>query len=132
MKIRTSIAAAAAAALVGAGAFMLPAAASARATTHTLTFVSVTKASVNFSSSTGAQQNTDVNGAGKVVGYDMLYFSVVSRTTAALTITLDTKGGMLYGTAKINLNTGAVSNGKGNGRNRCVQGRYRNAHGQES
>ena len=70
MKVRTSIAAVAAAALVGTGAFMLPAiAASARPATHTLQFISVTKASVNFSASTGAQQDTDVNAKGKVVGY---------------------------------------------------------------
>ena len=91
---------------------MLPAAASARAATHTLQFISVTKASVGFSASTGAQQDTDVNAKGKVVGYDMLYFAAVSRTTAALNITLDTKGGMLYATASVNLQTGAVSGGK--------------------
>jgi len=91
---------------------MLPAVASASAATHTLQFISVTKASATFTSSTGAQQDTDVNAKGKVVGYDMLYFAVVSRTTAALNITLDTKGGMLYATAKINLNTSAVSGGK--------------------
>ena len=113
MKVRTSIAAVAAAALVGTGAFMLPAvAASARPATHTLQFISVTKASVNFSASTGAQQDTDVNAKGKVVGYDMLYFKIVSRTTAVVNITGAGEGGMLYATGKVNLNTGAFSNGK--------------------
>ena len=113
MRVRTPIAAVAAAALVGTGAFMLPAvAASARSATHTLQFISVTKASVNFSASAGAQQDTDVNAKGKVVGYDMLYFTIVSRTTAVVNITGATKGGMLYATGKVNLNTGAFSNGK--------------------
>jgi hypothetical protein len=113
MKVRTSIAAVAAAALVGTGAFMLPAiAASAGPATHTLQFISVTKASVNFSASTGAQQDTDVNAKGKVVGYDMLYFTVVSRTTAVVNITGTTKGGMLYATGKVNLSNGAFSGGR--------------------
>ena len=113
MKVRTSIAAiATAAALVGAGAFMLPAAASARSATHTLRFISVTKAATNFTASTGAQQDTDVNSAGKVIGYDMLYFKIVSRTTAAVNITGATNGGMLYATGKVNLKTSAFSDGK--------------------
>src|SRR6516164_2245442 len=90
MKVHTSIVATAAgaAALVGAGAFILPAvAASTPTATHTLQFISVKKASVNFTASTGAQQDTDVNSAGKVVGYDMVYFKIVSRTTATLNIT---------------------------------------------
>ena len=90
---------------------MLPAVASTRAATHTLQFISVAKASVNFSSSTGAQQDTDVNNAGKVVGYDMLYFTLVSAAAAELNITVDTKGGMLYGTAMVN-SAGVVSKGK--------------------
>ena len=115
MKVHTSIVATAAgaAALVGAGAFILPAvAASTPTATHTLQFISVKKASVNFTASTGAQQDTDVNSAGKVVGYDMVYFKIVSRTTATLNITGTTNGGMLYSTGKFNLNTGAFSDGK--------------------
>ena len=115
MKVHTSIVATAAgaAALVGAGAFILPAvAASTPTATHTLQFISAKKASVNFTASTGAQQDTDVNSAGKVVGYDMVYFKIVSRTTATLNITGTTNGGMLYSTGKFNLNTGAFSDGK--------------------
>ena len=112
VKIRTSIAAAGTAALIAAGALALPAAASAHTTTHTLTFISVTKSSVMFTNTTGAQQDTDVNSAGKTVGYDMLYFTANSKTTAAVNVTVDTKGGFLYGTLTVNLNTGAVTNGK--------------------
>ena len=116
MKVHTSIVATAAgaAALVGAGAFILPAvAASTPTATHTLQFISVKKASVNFTASTGAQQDTDVNSAGKVVGYDMVYFKIVSRTTATLNITGTTNGGMLYSTGKFNLNTGAFKGATG-------------------
>ena len=111
MKIRTTMAGAAAAAIVGTGAFVLPAAASASATTHTLKFTAETKSSATFSNSTEAEQDTDVNGAGKVVGYDMLYLTVVSSTSVAINITVDVNGGMLYGTAKLN-SKGIVVDGK--------------------
>lgn len=111
MKIRTTIAGAAAAAIVGTGAFVLPAAASASTTTHTLQFIAETESSAAFSSSTEAEQDTDVNGAGKVVGYDMLYVKLVSSTSADLNITVDVNGGMLYGTAKLN-GKGIVMDGK--------------------
>jgi hypothetical protein len=111
MKIRTTIAGAAAAAIVGTGAFVLPAAASASTTTHTLKFTAETKSSAAFSNSAEAEQDTDVNSAGKVVGYDMLYIKLVSSTSADLNITVDVNGGMLYGTATLN-GQGVVSNGK--------------------
>src|SRR5580658_2195187 len=111
MKTRTTMAAAAAAAIVGTGAFVLPAAASANTTTHTLKFTAETKSSAAFSNSAEAEQDTDVNGAGKVVGYDMIYLAVLSSTSVAINITVDVNGGMLYGTATLN-DAGVVSNGK--------------------
>ena len=102
MKIRTTMAWATAAVIVGTGAFVLPAAASASTSTHTLKFTAETKSSAAFSNSADAEQDTDVNGAGKVVGYDMLYVKLVSSTSADLNITVDVNGGMLYGTAKLN------------------------------
>jgi hypothetical protein len=111
MKIRTTMAAVAAAAIVGTGAFVLPAAASASTTTHTLKFTAETKSSAAFSNSAEAEQDTDVNGAGKVVGYDMIYLAVLSSTRVAINITVDVNGGMLYGTATLN-GEGVVSNGK--------------------
>ena len=39
-------------------------------------------------------------------------FTANSKTTAAVNVTVDTKGGFLYGTLTVNLNTGAVTNGK--------------------
>ena len=75
MKVRRSIVAAGAAAVLGTtGALALPAMASANSATHTLKFISVQKASVGFTRSTGANQDTDVNAAGKTVGFDMIYF----------------------------------------------------------
>jgi hypothetical protein len=113
MKIRTSIAAAGAAVVLGTtGALVLPAIASAHSTTHTLKFISVTKQSIMFTKATGGQQNTDVNAAGKTVGFDMLYFKSVSATTANVNVTADTTGGFLYGTLTVNFKTGAISNGK--------------------
>jgi len=112
MKIRMPIAAAGAAALLGAGALVLPAAASATSATHTLKFISVTKNSVMFTKATGGQQDTDVNAAGKTVGYDMIYFTATSATAAAVNVTADTSGGFIYGTGTISFKTGAFSNGK--------------------
>jgi len=113
MTIRTSIAAAGAAvAIAGAGAILLPAVASAHSTTHTLKFISVQQKSVGFPKASGANQDTDVNAAGKTVGFDMIYFSATSATAAAVNITVDTTGGFLYGTATANIQTGAITNGK--------------------
>ena len=112
MKIRTSFAAAGAVAVLGAGALVLPAVASASSATHTLKFISVTKKSVSFTKTTGAQQSTDVNAAGKIVGFDMIYFAATSANTAAINVTVDTAGGFLYGRGTINFKTGVFSNGK--------------------
>ena len=112
MKIRMSIAAAGTAALLGAVALVIPVAASANSATHTLKFISVTKASVMFSKAAEGQQNTDVNAAGKTIGFDMLYIAVTSPTTGAVNVTGDFNGGFLYGTGTINFKTGTFSKGK--------------------
>jgi hypothetical protein len=113
MKLRTSLAAAGTAVVLGtAGAVVLPAVASAHSVTHTLKFIAVQKASVNFTTATQGIQETDVNTTGKTVGFDMLYFNIVSSSSAAVNATIDTKGGFLYGTFNINLKTGALTNGK--------------------
>jgi hypothetical protein len=113
MKIRTSIAAASAAALIGGtGALLLPAAASAHSVTHTLKFTAIQQKSVNFSRTTGASTDQDVNSAGKIIGFDEIYFAFNPKTnTATGGVTLDTNGGFLYGT--LNLNTkGPLMHGK--------------------
>jgi hypothetical protein len=113
MKLRTSLAAAGAAVVLGTtGALVLPAIASANSTTHTLKFTGVQKATVSFTKTTGANQETDVNAAGKTVGFDMIYFAATSATSAAVNATFDTSGGFLYGTATVSMKTGAITNGK--------------------
>lgn len=99
MKIRAriTIAAMATAAAVGTtGAFLLPAA-SARAVTHTLTFTSVQQATATFSPTVNAAEDKDVK-AGKVIGYDVLRFSVNPTTNAtSIGVAIDLSGGFLYG-----------------------------------
>jgi hypothetical protein len=112
MNLRTSIAAVGAAALVGGGAFALPAFASSHATTHTLSFISVTKKMISLTKTSVAIQDTDVNKAGKTVGFDEIYGTATSATTSAADVAVATKGGLLYGTFDLNLNTGVISHGK--------------------
>jgi hypothetical protein len=113
MKFRTSLAAIGAAVVLGTtGALVVPAVASAHSGTQTLKFISVQKKSVVFTKSSGGQQDTDVNAAGKTVGFDMLYFAIVSATTGNVNATIDTAGGFLYGTLTYNVKTGAITNGK--------------------
>ena len=96
MKIRTTIAAIGAAAAVGTGTLLLPAAASATSATTTLTFTSVMQKSVGFGKTAGGQSDNDVNSTGKLIGFDVLYFSATSPTSATINVTVDTKGGLLY------------------------------------
>jgi hypothetical protein len=113
MKLRTSLTAAGAAVVLGTtGALLLPAVASAHSASTTLKFIAVQKASHSFTKTTGADQETDVNAAGKTVGYDMIYSAATSATVANVNITVDTTGGFLYGTATVNFKTGVISNGK--------------------
>jgi len=113
MKLRTSLAAAGAAVVLGTtGALVLPAVASAHSGTTTLKFTAVQKATVSFTKATEGIQDTDVNAAGKTVGFDMLYVAVTSASSATANVTVDTSGGFLYGTFNLNLKTGAVTNGK--------------------
>ena len=113
MKLRTSLAAAGTAVVLGAtGALVLPAVASAHNATHTLKFVDVHKGTVSFTRATGGFQNTDVNTAGKTVGFDMLYFAATSPSSVAVNFTVDTKGGFLYTTFTFHPRTGVVTNGK--------------------
>jgi hypothetical protein len=112
MKVRTPIIAAGAAALLGTGALVLPAVASANSATHTLKFTAVQKGTVTFSRTTQASTATNVNAANKTVGFDVLYFVFTPPSSIAANITVDTNGGFLYGTFKVNTKTGAVTNGK--------------------
>jgi len=72
MKVLRSTLAGAAVVLGMTGALAIPAAAGAQSAAHTLKFISVTDRSVVFTKMTGGQQDTDVNTAGKTIGFDML------------------------------------------------------------
>jgi hypothetical protein len=126
MKIRRAITATAitatAAAVIATGAFVLPAVASASPAAHTLKFISVEKGSVQLSKTMFAQQDTDVNAKGKVIGYDELYIAATSATAGDGWFAGDVDGGFIYGTFKLNLTTGAVTDGKVTGGARAFKG----------
>jgi hypothetical protein len=105
------IAAAGAAALLGAtGAVVVPAIASAKPVTHTLKFTAVQTNTASFSRTTGGTAEKDVNKAGKIIGFDVIYFSYNPKTkTASGGVTLDTNGGFLYG--KLKFSNGPVTRG---------------------
>jgi hypothetical protein len=120
MKHRLTIAAiAATAALGGTCAFLVPAASASpsAAKKHTLTFTSVTESTVNFSRTTLAQQDKDVNKAGKTTGYDLLYIIFNPKTeTAKLTVTVIASGGFVYAVASGNASSavrGTLTGGTG-------------------
>ena len=112
MKVRTFIIAAGAAAVLGTtGALVVPAVASAHSAATTLTFTSVQKDMVRLGKTAEGIQDTDVNTAGTKVGFDELYVAFTSAGSGAANVTVDTKGGFLYGTFSISA-SGAISNGK--------------------
>jgi hypothetical protein len=117
MKIRRSITAAGAAVVLsGTGAFLLPAMASAHTTTHTLKFTAVLSKQATFSKTTAGRAETDLNNAGKIIGFDVVCTAVTSPTTASGNLALDTSGGLLYGTLKLTSSPvihGTVTGGTG-------------------
>lgn len=108
-KMRTLIASVGAAGLLTTvGALLVPAGASAHAVTHTLKFTSVEGKSIMFSKRTGAQQDRDVNKAGKLIGFDELYFKAsLNGRTATDDATLDIKGGFIYAVVVFNFVKGS-------------------------
>jgi hypothetical protein len=112
MKIRTSLmTVAAAAVLVTTGALALPAVASAHDAAHTLKFTAVTVKTVMLSKTTLGVQQTDVNSAGKAIGFDVVYYKATGQATATENAALDTTGGLLYATFTTT-NSGTTSSGK--------------------
>ena len=55
---------------------------------------------INYAGGAGAEQDTDVNSAGTIIGLDELNFTVTGTTLSA-DITFDLNGGFLYGTIQI-------------------------------
>jgi hypothetical protein len=120
MKHRNAIAAIATATALGAGCAVVVPAASASTSapkTHSLSFTSVQEAVHNYSQTISSQQDRDVNKAGKVVGYDLLYLVFDPKTeTAKLNFTAVTSGGFVYGVASASSSPvihGTVTGGTG-------------------
>jgi hypothetical protein len=118
MKIRRSIAAAGAAAVIGTtGALALPAVASAHNASHTLKFTAVTVKRIAFTRTNFGLQETDVNSAGKTIGFDDVNITFTSRTSARADVAVDVKGGFLYGSVTTTNGgktfTGKVTGGTG-------------------
>ena len=123
MKHRITVAAiATATALGGACAFLVPMASAATASagaakTHTVSFISVQETQHNYSPTVTAEQDRDVSKAGKVVGYDLLYFVFNPKTESAkINFTAVLNGGFVYGVANASANPvthGTVTGGTG-------------------
>lgn len=119
-KHRIAIAAIATATALGGGCAFGVSAASASpsaAKSHTISFTSVQEAFHNYSQTISSQQDKDVNKAGKVVGYDLLYLVFNPKTeTAKLNFTAVTSGGFVYGIASASASPtihGTVTGGTG-------------------
>ena len=91
--------------------------ASADNAAHTLKFTAVRRTKgINFTRSTGGDQETDVNSAGKAIGFDIVYEKVTGKTSATLDAAFLLKGGLLYATAATTNGTtfkGKVTGGTG-------------------
>lgn len=112
MKLRASLVVAGAAVVLGvASALMLPAMASAHQATQTLKFFAMQAKTFAFTQSAVGIQDTDVNAAGKTVGFDMLHAAITPSGAAAVSITVDTRSGFLYGRFDVT-KSGAVTNGR--------------------
>jgi hypothetical protein len=108
MRVRRSIIAVGAAVVVGTTGALAPAAASARSAAHTLNFASVVHKFVRFGKTTGAQQDTDISAADKIIGFDDANFAI-GKTTSSADIAFVLSGGFLYGSLKVSLSTGAAA-----------------------
>jgi hypothetical protein len=112
MRIRRSITAAAAAvALSGTGALVLPAVASAHSASTTLKLTAVTVKSHPFTKTTNGLQETDLNSAGKTIGFDEVFITFTGGNSALANVAFDIKGGLLYG-AVTTANAGKTFKGK--------------------
>jgi hypothetical protein len=125
MKIRKSIVVAAAAVAFGTtGGLAAPAlAASGHCTQHTLKFTSVTTGETRFSKTIATLQATVVNSAGKDIGFDLIYETLMPNKTATLTAAIGINGGLLYATAKTT-NGGVTFSGRVTGGTGVFRGAF--------
>jgi len=123
MKVRRSIVAAGAAVVLGTtGALVLPAVASAHDAVHTLKYIAVANKTIAFTSTTFGIQDTDINGTGKIIGFDDVYVTVPGTNTARGNAAIDITGGFLYVTLTTTNGSktfsGKVTGGPGRSRER--------------
>lgn len=124
MKVRTAVAGVAATALVAGGGVMLATtAAGAQNATTTLKFTSVKLKKVDLSKTTLVETDSDVSSSGKVLGFDVLHFTV-SKTKVTIDGTVDVAGGLIYGTL-----TSTTSSPKATGKVTGGTGTYKGATG---
>jgi hypothetical protein len=114
-KLLTGAAAAAAAATIAVtgitAASAAPHSGPAHNASHTLKFTTVVVKRVAFTRTNFGLQETDVNSAGKTIGFDNVNIRSTSRTSARADVAVDVKGGFLYGTVTTT-NGGKTFSGK--------------------
>lgn len=127
MKLRTRLSLTALATAVAAGttgAVLLPAASAhplKAAPAHTLGFTLVEQAQVQFSPTLSIAEDKDLNHAGKVIGYDVDRLTFDPKTTTlVIGVTIDLKGGFLYG--QVHEGSGPVSHGTVSGGSGAYKG----------
>jgi hypothetical protein len=118
--LRTGIVAAGSAAVLAAGGIAIAVPAVASNSTHTVKFTAVRQKSVTFSSSTYGISERDVNAAGKIVGFDMLYGHFNAKQAGGVTFELS--GGFITATLHF-------SAGKAQGKITGGTGKYENVTG---
>ena len=72
-------------------------------------------------------QETDVNSAGKTVGFDIVYFTIKGNNSATVNTAIDIKSGLLYGTLTTT-SMGKTFKAKISGGDRDIQGDSRHDH----
>ena len=94
--------------------------ASAGNAAHKLKFTVVRTKGVAFTGSSGGDQETVVNSAGKTIGFDVLYEKVTGQNSATVDAAFLLKGGLLYATATTT--NGQTFKGKVTGGTRAFKG----------
>lgn len=88
-----------AAAAVAGGVLLTTTAASAQSALHVLKFVSVGLKSVDYSQTVTAQADTDYSTSGKLIGFDVLHFTVNAASgKVRIDGAVNVYGGVIYGT----------------------------------
>jgi hypothetical protein len=71
--------------------------ASAHNTSTTLKLTAMTVKSHPFTNTISGLQETDLNSAGKTIGFDEMYITITGKSSGTANVTFDITGGFLYG-----------------------------------